>query len=362
VTSNAGQAVELLSRLAECPDEIARMETNPVTLAYFAKMLLSNGKPERAIEFARRAITLAPNDGEVESVASQVLSYDVPRWHFSIVRDSARNAAYDGALRRNVQHGMRVLEIGAGSGILAMMAARAGAGAVISCECNHAVAAIAAEIVALNGFSDRVKIVPKHSRDLEVGKDLDDLADVLVSEIVSNDLLGEDVLGCMENAIGRLTQRNASIIPSHGSVRISLAHYDKLQRKRIGIIHGFDLAPLNCLARRIDLAVGDESLTLRSEPEDLFTFDFSSGGPFDDRRASICLVSSGGCVNGIAQWIKLRMDEKGSYENRPALGTRSCWGVTFYAFKKSIDVAPGGQIIVHGGRDRTATWMWADGF
>lgn len=362
MTRTAASAIESLSRLTEQAEAIAGLDTNPVTMAHFAKMLLSEGKSDSAIELARRAMMLAPNDGEVEAVASRVLSYDVPNWHFSIVRDVARNAAYDQALRRNVRQGVRVLEIGAGSGLLSMMAARAGATQVISCECNHAVAAIAAEIIARNGFSDRVKIVAKHSRDLEVGNDLDEPADVLVSEIVSNDLLGQDVLECMQDVIGRLTQRNAVIIPSHGSVRVALARYDKLHRSRLKIIDGFDLSLLNSLAGRLDLKVGDECLSLLSEPEDLFSFDFGSGGPFVEYRTSTRLTSGGGRANGIAQWIKLRMDEKGSYESRPALGAKSCWGVIFHAFMDSIDLEPGRDVIVHGGRDRNSTWLWTEGF
>ena len=361
MTRSAASAVELLSRLAEQPNGMTQIETNPVTMAYFAKMLLSQGKSESAIGLARRAMTLAPNDGEIEAVASQVLSYEVPPWHFSIVRDKARNAAYDEALRRNVRPGMRVLEIGAGSGILAMMAARAGAREVISCECDHAVAAIARDIVALNGFSDCVKVVPKHSRDLEIGNDLDGPADVLVSEIVSSNLLGQDVLGCMEDVVGRLTRPNACTIPSHGSVRVALARYDRLHEKRLGMSDGFDLSPLNKLAGRIDIKVGDEALKLLSEAKDLFAFDFGSGGPFEECRSSISVTSTGGRANGIAQWIKLRMDEKEFYESRPTVGAKSCWGVNFYAFKKPIDLEPGREVIVHGGRDRTSTWVWTGG-
>lgn len=307
-------ALEILSRVAEHPSEIRRMEGNPLTLAYFAKVLLAKGKTEGAIELARRALMLAPGNGEVEAVASRVLSNDVPSWHFSIVRDCSRNTAYEEALHRHAQ-GKRVLEIGAGSGILAMMAARAGAKEVISCEYNPALAAVAREIASLNGYSNRIKIVAKHSRDLKIGEDLDQPFDVLVSEIVSSDLLGQDVLGCMENAIGRLTHSNACIIPSHGSLRIALANYRRLDEKRLGTKHGFDLSPLNQVAPRIEMKVDDESLELRSEPQNLFAFDFSSGGPFESYQSSSRLISTGGDVNGIAQWIQLRMDFDGSYEN-----------------------------------------------
>ena len=117
----------------------------------------------------------------------------VPQWHFAIVRDAARNAAYEEALKRVVTPQTRVLEIGTGSGILAMMAARAGARYVITCEMVPAVAEAAQEIVALNGLSERVRVVAKKSHDLDAERDIGGRADVLVSEIVDNKLLGEGV-------------------------------------------------------------------------------------------------------------------------------------------------------------------------
>ncbi len=70
---------------------MAALETNPVTMAHFAKRLLSrkNGESDR---FCSACHTFASNDGEVGAIASQVLSYEVPSWHFSIVRDGVRNA------------------------------------------------------------------------------------------------------------------------------------------------------------------------------------------------------------------------------------------------------------------------------
>ena len=49
------------------------------------------------------------------------------RWHFGMLNDAERNTAYDRALRARVRAGDMVLDIGAGTGLLGMMAARAGA-------------------------------------------------------------------------------------------------------------------------------------------------------------------------------------------------------------------------------------------
>lgn len=55
----------------------------------------------------------------------------IPRWHFDMVLDAHRNAAYQSAITRAIQlkraagdESIYVLDMGAGSGILSLMAAR----------------------------------------------------------------------------------------------------------------------------------------------------------------------------------------------------------------------------------------------
>ena len=81
---------------------------------------------EIAVELCARAMKLAPGSGEVRTIAAEVLSKGLPKWHVDIVRDTGRNNAYEAALQRAVFPGCKVLEIGTGTGLLAMMAIRAG--------------------------------------------------------------------------------------------------------------------------------------------------------------------------------------------------------------------------------------------
>ncbi len=349
----------LLNRLS-APETTSRLAADPGSMVRLAKALIEGGETGRAVELAAQARLLAPEDPEIERIALLVLECSVPDWHHAILADSARNAAFDAALRRNVVPGSRVLDIGAGSGLLALMAARAGAAEVVSCELNAAMAAAAAQIVERNGHADRIRIVAKHSSDLEIGTDLAGPADVIVSETVANNLLGEDILGSMEDAVGRLANPGTRVIPSHGSVRIALACYRNLASRQMRSVQGFDLSLMNGFAARIGLSPGNEALELRSDPEDLFSFDFGSGGPFTDHRATVSLTSTGGTVNGIVQWIRLTMDAEGTYENRPAPGASSCWSVMFQPLPSVMESQPGERIVVRGGRDRTSLWMWVE--
>jgi len=332
-----------------------------VAQARFAVALMAHGDPVRAVALAARALSLAPDNGEVACLAGEVMAQGVPSWHFSIVRDALRNAAYEAALARAIRPGMKVLEIGAGTGILSMMAARAGAGEVVACEMNPKVAAAAQDIVARNGFADRVRIVAKKSTDLDPVADLGGPADLLVSEIVDNGLLGEGVLPAVEDAAQRLLRPGAAIIPARGNLRIALAHYSKLQSRHLGTIEGFDLSAFNRLANpHFTLRRENADLALRSAPADLFAFDFSSGGPFPPADARVELVSDGAPVNGIVQWIRLEMDDTGHYENVPGPGPQSCWAVIFHPFRQERRPAKGARVAVCGRHQRASYSLWTD--
>jgi protein arginine N-methyltransferase 7 len=339
---------------------IVRAAENPLALARLAGVLFNMGEKARANETALKALRSAPDDAAVRSLVSGILSHGVPRWHFNLVRDSARNAAYEAALRRAVTGQTRVLEIGTGSGILAMMAARAGAKHVVTCETVPAIAEAAREIVALNGFADRVRVVAKKSYDLDPGADLGGLADVLVSEIIANNMVGEDALSVTEHAVRVLLKPGAKVIPARGIIRVALAYDAKFHRARMDTIDGFDLSPFNRLAgASYRVPRGDARLTLLSAPVDLFDFDFQSGGPFPAATVATKVTSKGGRANGLAQWIALQMDENGWYENNPILGTSSAWAVMFWPFLAPRDCPRGTAVEVSGSHDSDQLRIWA---
>lgn len=283
-------------------------------------------------------------------------NYGVPEWHFSIVRDQLRNDAYDAALRRLIKPGMRVLEIGTGTGILAMMAARAGAAEVISCEMNPAVAAAASEIIHRNGFGDRVKVIHSHSDAVDLGRHLGGRrADLLVSEIISNNMVDQQVLPAHARAARDLLVPVAPVIPARGRVRVALVEDIRHRTQPLGVVDEFDLSPFNRLAPSVRPASGSgRGLELRSEAADLFDFDFS-GASLESLRSSVNCVSSGGPVNGVVQWIQLDMDGHGAtYENEPGKSPSSCWSPLVYPSGRTVDTNAGDVLTVHGAHDGRA--------
>ena len=329
-------------------------------MARLACVLLAKGDSEHARELCVRAVALARSNAEVLALAAEVFSHGVPAWYFSLIQDSARNSIYEFAFRRAIRPGSRVLDIGAGTGLFAMMAARAGAAQVVTCESNLTVAGVVSEIVARNGFADRVRVVPKHSSDLQIGTDLEGPADVLIWDNLSTTtLIGAGALPTVEQAVRCLVRPNASVIPAKGAIRVALAEDRRAQNKQMSFVEGFDLSPFNRLAPPCyQLSHKKARAVLRSEPADLFRFDFRSGGPFPEARATVMLSTSGGLVNGIAQWVYLEIDEELRHEF--PVEKNSALGATFYPLMRPIEMTAGDTLTVCGSHERYSICIWAE--
>jgi protein arginine N-methyltransferase 7 len=327
--------------------------------AAVARAMFAKGETEKANKLAMKILSVAPGDPEAAFLGSEVLSASVPDWHFRLVRDEVRNAAFDTALRRAIKPGMRVLDIGSGTGLLAMMAARAGAAEVFSCEMNPAVADAAKEIVAINGFSDRIHVLHRNSNQLDADRDLGGRVDLIVSEIVSNDMLGQGVLATMENAVANLLKPGGSMIPAKGTVKIALGFDSKLRERRMTVTDGFDLTAFNRLAEPCySIKTTSEQLQLLSEAEVLFEFDFQSTIPVPAARKQLTLVARGGSVNCVVQWIRLEMDDVDAYENRPGDPAYSTWAIVAYPLSKQADLRPGETINITGSHHRDRLRIW----
>ncbi|PTS84197.1 hypothetical protein DBR17_08195, partial [Sphingomonas sp. HMWF008] len=210
---------------------------DPMKLLRVAELALTAQDDARLSALCAEMLAAAPAGSPALNFADAVVGKAVPSWHFTMMRDARRNRAYDAALRRAVKPQSRVLEIGTGAGLLAMMAARAGAREVITCEVNPVIAAAAREVIALNGFADRIRVIGKHSSDLTLA-DIGGRADILVSEIVDSSLLGEGVLGAHEAAMRDLVKPGGVVIPGSGAIRVGLIDSPKLEQETLGIIDG----------------------------------------------------------------------------------------------------------------------------
>ena len=125
-----------------------------------------------------------------------------------MLHDDRRTGDYLAALAAAVRPGDVVLDIGTGSGVLAVAAARAGARRVYAVEASD-IAEVAERVFAANGVTDTVTLVPGWSREIE----LPEPADLLVAEIIGNEPLEEEILETTLDARRRLLKPDARLIP-----------------------------------------------------------------------------------------------------------------------------------------------------
>ena len=328
-------------------------------LAALASLALRIGLRGRVYQLAIQARACAPDDVEVAADTQHLIGHSVPRWHFSMLQDAPRNAAFDAAIRRAVTPGTHVLDIGAGSGLLSMMAARAGAGRVVACEHYPVIADAARRIVAANGYDRQIRIVTGNSTELDRDADLEGHADVIVSEIVSNNLLAEGVLDTLADAAQRLLAPGGQMIPSGGDVMVALASWSGAEALRTHTVSGFNFAQFDALAQvPRTVSIGDPTLLLHSAPTALLAFDFAAPAPAEPHRGNATLVTESGPIGGIVQWIRLRLDAEGTYENRPGPGASSHWSAHFYPFDTPLDLPVGAPVHITGVHDGHRLLLW----
>ena len=131
-----------------------------------------------------------------------------PVEHARMLHDDRRTGDYLAALAAAVRPGDVVLDIGTGSGVLAVAAARAGARRVYAVEATD-IAVVAERVFEANGVQDRVTLVPGWSRQIE----LPEKADLLVAEVIGNEPFEEEILETTLDARRRLLKPGARLIP-----------------------------------------------------------------------------------------------------------------------------------------------------
>ena len=135
--------------------------------------------------------------------------------------DGVRMDAYARAIARTVRPGDVVVDIGAGSGIFSLLAARAGARRVHAIDTNPAVWLVA-DLAAENGLADRITI--HHATSLET--ELPERANVIVSDLRGSIPLYEAHLESLRDAKERLLAPGGTLIPKRDELRVALVEQD----------------------------------------------------------------------------------------------------------------------------------------
>ena len=329
--------------------------------AYYSLGLIFGAldRNQEAIRSFERGLKLVPDHIDANAGFFSTVGKEVPGWHIPMMNDDPRNQAYKEALVKTINEDTRVLEIGSGSGLLAMLAAQSGTNKkVTTCEMTPVIASVAKEIIELNGFGKSVEVLAKASKDISIGEDLTDKADLIVSEVISNEFLGEGVLDTVEDAKKRLLAPDGRMIPESGCIMINLVGGEAIGKKLyIGDVLGFNLEPFNKIKpRKISIDQQMNSVELFTNDAVAFQFNFQEKDQFprEVRTLELKLQRTGKCF-GIIQWVLLQLVDEIIFENHPVKQVaESAWYPMFYPFYKPLNLTKNQVIQIQATHNRTS--------
>lgn len=275
-----------------------------------------------------------------------------------MLSDHARNRAFETAIRSAVSSETRVLDIGTGSALLAMMAARAGAEAVVACEADPDIATVARQVVRHNGFQDQIQIVNKNSVELNADFDLEPV-DLIVAEVLDPVVIGEGVLPTLRHAVNHLLKPGGRVIPARATLFAGLLELPRLRQVNpVGDVCGFDLSAFDRFrnpAAAVGLRLDHEPHRFLSEPFVVETFDFYQVPPeatnqkphFADIHVPII---ADGHVQAVVCWFDVWLNDDIVLSSKPSDG-RSHWEQAAQFLPEDKAVSKADAITVAYGRN-----------
>ena len=288
--------------------------------------------------------------------------------HRTMIRDRVRTEAFRRAIDSVVQPGDIVLDVGAGSGIMSVFAARAGAARVYAVE-RTSVAVLAQELAAANGVAEIVQVIHGDVTDLEPPERVD----VIVSEWLGGFGIDEGMLVPVIVARDRWLKPGGVMIPRSVTAWAALVH-DRYLADMVEFLRN------NPYGLRFDDLV-DKTVNeifysgtfrhlaghdRRSEASPLWTTDAElislrqAQAPHE--AVTLLPVHEYGTANALALWFSAELAPGISLSIGPG-DPPTHWGMTTAPLRSSVELAPG--MSVHA-RVRTAparsagTWTsWA---
>jgi precorrin-6B methylase 2 len=273
-----------------------------------------------------------------------------PIEHARMLHDEHRTRDFIAALTAAVRPGDVVLDIGTGSGVLAVAVARAGAGRVYAVEASD-IAAVAGLVFEANGVKDRVTLVPGWSRQIE----LPERADLLVAEVIGNEPLEEEILETTLDARRRLLKPGARLVPHALELlaRPLLLPEAEVRQRVFGRtavehwrhLYGMDFQPLLDVAAKspvYSVAEGEVVATWlpAGPPVALASVDLRTFEEASVRASADLVVDPPGPVNAVAVTFRAHLHPGITHTLDPWTWPSSSWATSVWMLPEPVDVGP----------------------
>lgn len=264
--------------------------------------------------------------------------------HQELIQDKVRINAYHDAIKRCVHKGDVVVDVGTGTGILAFLCLRAGASKVYAIE-KAEIINIAKQNARHNNLLDKIEFLHADSRQV----DLQEKADVIVSEVIGHFVLEENMLDSIIDARDRFLKKGGRLIPQTVDIFFVPLESPDIYTQEINFwqkkIKGIDFSPTKKLAAN--------NVYLENISTDQFLSDPQNAGRIDlvtTKEANIQLicqfqVERKGLFFGLGGWFHANLIDGVDIDTSPS-SPRTHWRQCFFPIEEPLQVLPEDKIKV----------------
>ncbi len=252
----------------------------------------------------------------------------LPKRHFAVLQDGARMDAFEAAIKHAIgvlqeqDKDARVLALGAGAGLLPLLALRHGARHVTAAERWLYMALSCKESLVANGIGDdQATVVYKRPTDLTLGADVPVVCNILVCDMLEDGLLSAGLIPACRHALAKLMLPDALVIPAAATV------YAQAVQFRVDTVCGFDVSATNLYrwepahASGVPLAPG--AYTPLSEPVRVWHFDMLTPPEESDTQVVDLAFTSSGRFNAVLFWFDLHLGGGHILSTRPGSAVKT---------------------------------------
>ena len=277
----------------------------------------------------------------------------------SMIDDSVRTDAYAQSLRQAVRPGTAVLDIGTGTGILALLACKFGARRVYAIEPSDIIQ-VARETAAANGFADRIEFIQVLSSRVT----LPEAVDVIVSDIHGVLPMQRQSLLSIIDARERFLAPGGTLIPQSETMWAAVVEAPKLYSRHTSPWddnkYGFDMRPAKRIVTNSWRSGRVKPEQLLVEPQCWATLDYHNLESPDVSGRVTWTTTAAGTAHGLSVWFDSKLAEGVAFSNAPA-EPETIFGNAFFPWTEPVNLAVGDQVSVSLGAKMVGeqyVWRW----
>lgn len=167
-----------------------------------------------------RNLKMSDASKEEQNVREYAHLQHILTYHQQLLSDRVRNQTFHKALKRHLRKGARVLDIGSGTGVWAIVAAKLGAAKVVAIEREKLLIPIIERLAAKNGVANIVDVIEGDSRQVKIPGRFN----LIVSETVGNYGFEEEIVPILIDARKRFLKKDGVVIPRELTAVVAPAH------------------------------------------------------------------------------------------------------------------------------------------